>query len=264
MRKLSLFVSAAVVGLQCGVPAHAEPTIAELDQRVRALENTVQTMLELLEAQQNGAVSAVAAPAASSEAASPAVPAGYQMGALYLDVFTMKFSRDEEIAMRGTPVKLPDGPQGVPVGSANVKTPGSFDYGAFVAEPSLAGFKNADAIVGVQWSGFLEIRNPGPHVFSLQLKKEQGRLQSCRSVLRVAGKVVADSLGDYNEGYDEQVDVDQSTEELTTGLYEFSLWTTCSRYPTDAFAIVSTSLAMAAPGDRAPKPISPEQFGVQP
>lgn len=265
MRELSLFVSAAVVSLQCGVPAHAEPTIAELDQRVRALENTVQTMLELLEAQQNGAVSAVAAPAASSEAASPAVPAGYQMGALYLDVFTAEVSKSERETMYRDPAMLPDGPNGAPVGSAIVELGVSFDYGALLKQPELAGFSKADALLGLSWAGFLQVTEAGPHTISVQLKRTEGNFGgSCRSVLRMSGKVVADALGRYPTTA-EKVEVAQTVQQLEPGMYEISLWTTCAvTYQDTALESVSTSLAVAAPGDRAPKSIPVERFGVQP
>jgi hypothetical protein len=262
---MGLLLSTACIAAGLSFPAVAEPTIAELDQRVRALESTVQTMLELLEAQQNAGVSTVATPAASSEAASSSVPAGYQMGALYLDVFTAEVSKSERETMYRDPAMLPDGPNGAPVGSVIVEPGVSFDYGELLKQPELAGFSKADALLGLSWAGFLQVTEAGPHTISVQLKRTEGNFGgSCRSVLRMSGKVVADALGRYPTTA-EKVEVAQTVQQLEPGMYEISLWTTCAvTYQDTALERVSTSLAVAAPGDRAPKSIPVERFGVQP
>ncbi|WP_146038019.1 hypothetical protein [Tabrizicola aquatica] len=257
-------LTASIAAMLTATTAMAEPTIEELDMRMRAMENTMQSILELLQEQQATGTSPAVAPSNDSAEAPAAVPAGYQMGALYLDVFTRTFSNNEYTDMFYNPGKLPDGPMGVPSGSAISKVGGAFSFGAFSEEATLSQFSKADALVGVQWSGVIEIEEEGPHTISIQLKKGSKSVGSCRSVLRLSGKIIADAKGDYRGDNDEQIDVAQTTQDLTTGLYDFSLWTTCVNNRENAMQVVSTEVSIAAPGDRAPKPISPERFGVQP
>jgi hypothetical protein len=141
--------------------AFAEPTIEELDMRMRAMENTMQSILELLQEQQasNGALSS--APTDANEDVVAATPVGYQMGALYLDVFTTRVSEDQVKKMRYDPSLLPDGPVGVPSGSALINAAEAFAYGAFTNEAALSSFADADALVSVQWFGSLEITEAG-------------------------------------------------------------------------------------------------------
>jgi hypothetical protein len=258
-----LLLSASCVALCFSLPVQAEPTVAELDQRVRALEEAVQTLTQLLQAQQGGA-SATGAPSETGQNAA-VIPAGYQMGALYLDVFTLESSKSDLEAMYRDPSKLPLGPTGSPVGSALVEPGSGFDYGALLQHPELEGFANADALLGLSWTGFLEVSEGGPHTISLQLKRTEGNFGgSCRSVLRMSGKVVADALGRYPTTA-EKLDVSQTEQNLEPGMYEISLWTTCAvTYRNEALGRVSTSLLVSGPGDRAPKQIAPERFGVQP
>lgn len=257
-------LTASIAVMLTATTAFAEPTIEELDMRMRAMENTMQSILELLQDQQATETSPAAAPASETVQVPAAVPAGYQMGALYLDVFTRKFSGQEYGLMEYDPSKLPDGPEGVPAGSAIIAAPVTFEYGSFGEEAALNGFRKADALVGVQWFGTLFVKNAGAHTFALNLKREEARgAATCRSVLRVSDKVVADVMAEYN-GPGEQIDTAQSTQTLETGAYNFSLWTNCLRTREEGFDIISTTISLAAPGDRAPKPISPEQFGVQP
>lgn len=263
MRVPRFLLSSAAIACCLSLPAAAEPTIAELDQRIRALEASVQTLTQLLQAQQAAPAASVAS--TESSGATAATPSAYQMGALYLDVFTQKFSRDEYRSMRNDPAKLPNGPKGVPNGSAIIAAPEEFSYGGFSAESSLAGFQKADALVSVQWSGSFFVDQPGDHTFSLNLKKQANfGVFGCRSVLRVSDEVVADVMGYYGGNGKEQIDTAQSTKTLTSGVYNFSLWTSCLREDDRAFDLIATTISLAAPGDRAPKPIPPERFGVQP
>lgn len=263
MLKRTVRLTASVAAMLAATTAIAEPTIEELDVRMRAMENNMQSILELLQAQQGIGTSPAAAPSNKTTEAPAAVPAGYQMGAIYLDVFTRKFADIEYNQMGSNPDKLPEGPQGVPSGSALIAAPADFKYGSFSEEASLAGFRKADALVGVQWFGTFFVNQRGDHTFALNLKREeQPGAATCRSVLRVSGKVVADVLARYNSS-NEQVDTAQSTQTLDVGAYDFSLWTNCMRTREQGFDIISTTISLAAPGDRAPKPIPPEQFGVQ-
>jgi len=265
MLKRSILLATSLAALLAGTTAIAQtPTNEELDLRMRAMESTMQTMLELLQAQQGAVATTAGATTTAAEETPAPAPAGYQMGGLYLDVFTRTFSKDAYGDMYFDPSKLPDGPNGVPVGSVLIKSPDTYRWGAFVKEAALAGFKDADALVGVQWSGVLEVLKAGPHTISIQLKKGNKSVGSCRAVLRLSSKIVADAKGTYKGNNDEQIDVAQSTQELTPGLYDFSIWTTCVGDRDNSLEVVSTDLRMAAPGDRAPKPIALERFGVQP
>lgn len=266
MLKRPARMTASVAALLTATTAFAEPTIEELDMRMRAMENTMQSILELLQEQQATGTSPAAASSNDTAEAPAAVPAGYQMGGLYLDVFTRVFADNNEyVGMLYDPKKLPNGPVGVPAGSALIKAPNSFDYGAFGEESALSGFRQADALVGVQWSGVLQIEEDGEHTFLVQIKKNgRSSATTCRSVLRVSDKVVADALADYSGG-GEQVDMAQSTQTLAKGIYDFSLWTNCQlQKDARGFDSIVTTVGLAAPGDRAPKPIPPERFGVQP
>lgn len=263
MLKRTTRLTASVAALLTASTAFAEPTIEELDMRMRAMENTMQSILELLQEQQSANAAPTATPAPEGTEM-PVVPAGYQMGAIYLDVFTKPITDDELYQLRADPAKLPSGPNGVPSGSVLIKPTGSFSYGAFTKEASLAPFADADALVSVQWFGVLEIKAAGEHTIAIQLKKGNDDVGTCRSVLRLSGTVVADAKGNYGFTSREQVDVAQSTQELSPGLYDFSLWTTCAGSRDNALKVVTTEISVAAPGDRAPKPISPDRFGVQP
>lgn len=257
-------LAASVAALLNATTAFAEPTVQELDTRMRAMENTMLSILELLQAQQAAGGAPTNTPTAAATEVPTAAPAGYQMGGIYLDVFPISFSGGSHSSNYVDPAKLPDGPSGVPSGSVIIKSPDTFRWGDFVQEAELSGFKNADALIGVQWSGVIEIQETGPHTISLQLNKGSERAGSCRSVLRLSGKIIADAKGTYEESRAAQVDVAQSTQELEAGLYEFSLWTTCAGNRENSLKIITSDINMAAPGDRAPKPIPPDRFGVQP
>ena len=267
MPKRTTRIVLALAALLTATTAVAGPTVEELDQRMRAMEGTMQSILELLQAQQTAGGAPTSAPAAAAADAPTTAPAGYQMGALYLDVYTKTFQKSEYSAMRNDPSALPNGPQGVPVGSVLIKPPANFGYGAFLKEQELASYRTVAANLSVQWSGVLLIQKAGEYNFSVQLKKTgNAGAYTCRSVLRISDKIVADAKGNYHGNlWHDQVDVAQSTQALTEGVYEFSLWNTCLRdNDDDVFDRISTSIMVAAPGYRAPKPISPEQFGVQP
>jgi len=267
MRHPRLLLTTTLLAIGLALPLQAQTTIEDLDQRVRGLETGMQAILEILQSQQGSADTTTAATSTTAEETPAPAPAGYQMGGLYLDVFTRAFTDDERDNFWYSPEKLPNGPQGVPAGSSLIKAPTSFAYAAFAKEAATSSFRQAKAVIGVQWSGILVVEKAGTHTFAVQIKKRQNNVgvTSCRSTLRINDKIVADALSNYrSNGSKEQIDNVQSAQELTAGIYDFSLWTNCNLRKEDGFDDVVTSVSLAAPGDRAPKPIPPERFGVQP
>lgn len=262
MRVPRFLLSSAAIACCLSLPALAEPTNAELDQRVRALEEAVETLTQLLQAQQAGA-KADGGSTETGDTAS-ATPLGYQMGAVFLDVYVLPMSSQDDDLFRDDPGHLPNSPVGVPSGSAMIKASDGFRFGDFRKDPTLAPYANATGLTQVRWSGSILIQEDGPHTFLMQLKRDKGnRLNqgTCRTTLRVADKTIIDIKAKYRT-YDDQVDAGQSTEELVAGMYDFSIWQNC--WSPGSYDQNSLVLSVAAPGDRSPKPIPPERFGVQP
>lgn len=262
MKNTRLLLSTACMAIGLSFPVLAEPTNAELDQRLRAVEGNIQTILELLKAQQTSTSDGGTATTSDIGAAPEVLSAGYQMGALYLDVFT---GEKQNEGMRYDPSKIPATPKGLPAGSSVIQANSSFGYSDFLKESSLAGLGKADALVSIRWSGVLLVTTSGDHTFSIQLKKDENtRVESCRSVLQVNNELVVDTLGDYPWSR-EQIDTAQGAEALAPGYYDISISIACyrDRMSQEAYGGVSVALTLAAPGDRAPKPIPPERFGIR-
>lgn len=261
-------MTATLAAMLTATTAFAEPTIEELDTRMRAMENTMQSILELLQEQQ----AANQVPTAGTPDASP-IASSATAGGLYMDVFVRAISREEKNAIDACcspdPSNMPDGPKGVADASVIVQVPVQFDYGAFLDQPALAHVRSAKGLVGVQWSGYLNIQEPGDYTFSLAMNRAKGSgLPACRSTLRLEGKVITDVAVFYSGwgsggASNERSDVDQAKEPLAKGLYSFSLWTNCLRYEDSGFKLLATELKMAGPRDRSLGPIPPEMFQTE-
>lgn len=264
MRVPRFLLSSAAIACCLSLPAIAEPTNAELDQRLRAVEGNIQTILELLKAQQaNPAAEDPANTKAAADAAG--APSGYQWGVLFMDVFSNPVSRDEGNALfkQGGP----SAPSNAPLASVSDKPPSIFAGKQVMAYPETARFDEVDGNLQIQWSGVFEAKNSGEHIFFLDLMKNQPRpLQGpsiCRSVLRSNDEIIVDLSFTYGPGYEDFASSKQGAIGLAPGVYDFSVFLTCWGGRDAFIEAVEAGVRLMEPGERSPKPISPDRLGIR-
>lgn len=122
--------------------------------------------------------------------------------------------------------------------------------------------------------------NEGKHTFLLNLFRDGGEFgpAMCRSVLTMSEEPVLDAEARPKGAVDftrtvripgkpteylpfdisKQTDVD-----LVQGVYDISIFLTCFGNREDAMKGTQVELRLLEPGDRAPKPIPPERFGIR-
>lgn len=255
------------------LPALAEPTNAELDQRLRAVEGNIAAILELLQSQQAGGSADVAMPNETEEA-SVAVGEVYRWGALNLDIYTKPVTSAELDELEEDSTRLmTDGP-GVASESIIVQPAEKFRWGAVLDQDETKRFVDSDGLLFVEWSGYLQIDKRGEHAFSVTLSSLAGQFypKACRSVMRLEGQEIVDAhaltpgLGRSTlDGFtNEPFSVERiSTQQLEPGAYAFELSLTCIGHRQRAMENTEVMLRMLEPGDRAPKPIPSERFGIR-
>jgi hypothetical protein len=263
MRVPRFLLSSAAFVCCLSLPAVAEPTNAELDLRLRAVENTLQTILELLQEEQTAASAVAEAQTGGIEETADTMPVGYRSGAMYIDVLSAPMTNDDVFRIvRGAP--LPENPPSAPMASVIVPAPSSFDWGFVQTHDETSSFASAEGNLQVQWSGMLQVTSEGDHVFMVKLGRAEGGQgpEACRSVLRLNQKKMVDASWFGSEWRSFDVNA-QGKEALAPGAYEFNLFLTCIGNRADAFKNTKVAVLLKAPNDRAPKPIPPERFGIR-
>jgi hypothetical protein len=248
----------------------AAQTNADLERRMQALEQSVDQIILLLQgsAAPTGAATAPSAtdsaPAATATTAPPVT--GVRWGTLYMDVHTLAATEQDWNAAARNPGKLAAGHTNLPAGSATVSASSTFNYGAFAQNGNLARLKDANAFIQLHWNGILRIEQEGKHTFVMELAKndDYSFIGACRAVLRLNDNIVIEAQADFRFIRTAASSLVQGAEKLAPGPYDFSLFLTCARDDNSprAFATVTASLSMAAPGDRVPQPIAASRFGV--
>ncbi|WP_146038018.1 hypothetical protein [Tabrizicola aquatica] len=272
MRVPRFLLSSAAIACCLSLPAVAEPTNAELDQRLRAVEGNISAILELLKAQQA---------TTSSDALAAAAPeTGYSWGGLYLDVFLLPLSEQELSLIYEAKQDIPSAPQNSPVASTTVKAPTSFKWGALSQQAELSRYVQSENSLQVRWSGVFNVINDGKHTFVLNLFRNGGEFgpAMCRSVLAISEEPVLDIEARPKGAVDFTrtvripgrpteylpFDVSKQTDvDLVQGVYDISIFLTCFGNREDAMKGTQVELRLLEPGDRAPKAISPERFGIR-
>jgi len=265
MRPMRLLLSTTLLALGLAVPLQAQPTVEDLDQRLRAVEGNLQEILMLLKGQQE------AEPAAAQEAQAPVVPTGYQWGALFLDVFSSPMSDQDVRNIWNARENVPDAPSNAPLESILVQVPSAFKWGALLDDAKTAKYAKSEGNLRIQWSGVFHAIKDGEHTFVANLSRESGREgpAACRGIVKLNEKPVLDirvyAAQDQSGAYEYAAfNVnEQGKVSLAPGVYDFSFFLTCLGNNEEAMKNTVATLRLIEPGDRAPKPIPPERFGIR-
>lgn len=264
-RSLALAALMSTATLLATPAAHAQ----DLERRMDNLERKFDALLDLMQ-QQLPTRSPPVSPAGSSGGAAStkpvAVPESIRMGQLYLDLYTLPLSKTDAARAAFNASAIPADPNGVAVGSMIVEPAGQFKYGEFVADPALATFARANAMVQTVWNGLLKIDESGVHAFQLSVGKEAGPsgARTCRASLNIEGKPITTVFVSNAQDLNQVYSTEQGSISLQPGFYAFSLYVACIRFPgMDVFERYGATLLMAAPGDRVAKPIPAHLFGIR-
>ena len=245
----------AFLSASSAVAAHAQtaPTNQELDQRLRGVEQNVQTILDLLRQQQGASQSTSA-----SQAGAPALRAGMTLGVCPLQ------------PKQGG--GLPDNCTGMPALSAHVPAPEEFSFeDAFKnAEMAQFGRLGYGGMLGMQWSGVLRVTQSGKHTFQANIHfsgQTAGATDGgCRAVLRLNDKTVVHAAGNFSwTGSKPNSYTEQASENLSPGFYKISVFVSCvfDRNPEYHIRQVGARITLAEPGDTALKPLPVDRIGVR-
>lgn len=246
------------------------PTTAfaqDIEQRVDNLEHKIDALLELMQQQAAGGLAPQPPASATTPAAETpvAVPESIRMGQLYLDVHTLSMSKADLDRASYDASAIPAEPNGIAVGSVVIEPSGRFEYGAFVSDPALAPFAQANALVQTVWNGVLQIDHTGPHAFQLSVGKEEGSSggRTCRASFNIGGKSIVSTLISNTDSGRRVYSTEQGSISLQPGFYDFTVYVACIRWDGDVFERYGATLLMAAPGDRVAKPIPANRFGIR-
>jgi len=264
MKNTRLLLSTACIAIGLSFPSFAEPTNAELDQRLRAVEGTIATILELLKQQQGGVAAPVEASAATPAGVAP-VLAGYQWGRLFMDVFSNPVSRDEGNALfeRGGP----SAPSNSPLASIADAPPTVFAAKQMLEYPDTARFDDVDGNLQLQWTGVFEAKAAGEHVFVVDLvKNAPRRLEGpavCRTVARLNNEAIVDLTFVHGQSSKDFSSSKQGNVALEPGIYDFALFLTCWGGRDAFIEATEVSVRFIEPGQRSPAVIPSDRFGIR-
>lgn len=210
------------------------------------------------------ALSAIAASMAAAAAQpKPEEAGGHQNGyksGLLAEIYVV--SRVGKVKL----VDLPTKPFGVPIGTIEESEVPVLRYSLFVQDEAIANYYGQN-ILGVLWSGFLDIREDGMHIVSISDYRETPWGVGEEGCVVSAWLNGNDALGlrHRSHGESKQHYTDQQAFELSPGLYELAIWKVCSN---EAGEVLDPStldmsrltLLMKTPSQRKVTPIDPERL----
>jgi len=253
MRHPRLLLSTTLLALGLAVPLQAQPTVEELDVRMRAMETSLQSILDILQAQQGGAGTTAGASTV------PADKAPTRYSGLIVGVCPMDLTRDG---------KVPNACEGLAAATAQVKVPNVYAFDDAMNVAALTNFTKVgdDQALLMAWRGELIVDKAGPHSFQVVLSttgKTAGAVRGgCYAKVVLNGQDIARAAGGISWTGDQPNYTDQGEIELTPGPYDYEVLLACSFNLHVDFHLrqISAQVAFAEPGDSAFRAIPSEQL----
>lgn len=243
-------LTASLAAMLTATAAFAEPTIEELDMRMRAMENTMQSILELLQEQQ------ATTGAATAEAAAPTPE---RFSGLMLGICPMNLTRDE---------KVPNDCEGLPAATVRVSATNQYAFDDAMNVGALAPFAKVgdDQALALVWTGQILIEKAGKHYFQVNLQttgKTAGAVRGgCYSKVVLNGQDIARAAGGISWTGDKPNYTDQGEINLEPGYYDFSVVMACTFDLHVDFHLrqMSSTVSFAEPGGSSLGPIPEDRL----
>jgi len=119
--------------------------------------------------------------------------------------------------------------------------------------------RSTNKLVAQRFHGVLKIEKSGPHVFNLDLQREDYYAQDCKQVLTLDGEKVLEVNSENSNDYQ----IANNRRELEAGLYEISIWQICnfeSRHNSITHNKINGSVKIKGPGEWEAKIVSADNL----